>query len=129
MKPERPRVLVLASRAAFRPLFDALEAEHSFQFDYVTDVSTLPTYLASHAPSAVLLEAEPRAQTAREPLAWLDTLKRETPVVVLASRDDVPFYLAVMERGAFDYFTASTPLRDVTRVLENAIRWHQHQAA
>lgn len=124
-----PRILVLGSQGAFSQVFKQLEAADRYRFDYAHDSETVRAYLERRRPSVVLLLVPAEPESAENALAFLEALKEHAAAVVVSPGEDMRLYLTAMERGAFDYFTCHTPLREITRVLDNAIRWRPRQAA
>ena len=122
------RILVVGESRGFTSLFEQLEAR-GYHFEYVADSEAARTCLLRQAVDALLLRLPPVEAEGRATLAWLRTVKEQLPVVVISCEEDVHLYLAAMEEGAFDYFTCHTPLDEIRRVLENAVRWRQHQVA
>lgn len=129
MRKRLPHILVVASRTAFRRVFDYLEASGKYRLDYAPEAGLAPRFLKERTPDTVLLELPSEKQAAERTLGWLDGVKQKTVVAMISAHKDMHFYLAAMERGAFDYFTRHTPLEEITRVLDNAVRGHRRQAA
>lgn len=127
VKPAR-RILVVGESRGFAPLFEQLEGR-GYHFEYVADSEAARTCLLRQAVDVLLLSLSPVEAEGRAALAWLRTVKQQFPVVAISCEEDIHRYLAAMEEGAFDYFTFHTPLDEIRRVLENAARWRQHQAA
>lgn len=124
----RRRILVIGSLPGFAEAFAQLE-ERDFGFEYLADTGTARNDRLRQEFDVVLLTL-PRGEAERETaMAWLYTNGGELPVVVLSSEADTRPYLAAMECGAFDYLTSQTPLAEVERVLANAVRWREQQAA
>lgn len=128
MKRELPKILVVGTRATLSPLFVRLEETGRYHFTYAADPETAPLFLPSQ-PSVVVLHVPTEKEAAENALAFLETLRDQVPVVVMSTAADMGLYLAAMTPGGFDYFTSYTPLEEVRRVLDNAIRWWQSQAA
>ncbi len=130
MKNPTPRVLVVGEASPFGSVFAQLQSSGQFQFDYAADLAELRATARHHERPNVILLALPHERSAAEgALSWLELLKQRAAVVVIGSREEMYFYLASMERGAFDYFTCHTPLPEVVRVLENAAAAFDRQVA
>lgn len=121
------QVLVVGSASGFVPVFEQLEVR-GYHFEYVANIEAARTYLLRQAADVLLLRL-PEGADVSAGFAWLQATKGKWPVVVISREEDVQLYLTAMERGAFDYFTCQTPMTEVRRVLDNAIRWRQLQAA
>ncbi|HXE74747.1 MAG TPA: hypothetical protein VNN18_03785 [Candidatus Xenobia bacterium] len=128
MKRKLPRILVVGSRAPFNDLFNALEAAGAHQLLYAAYWGTAKVFLEP-PPDAILLHLPEEKRAADQALAWLEKLTGDIPVIVMSPAANMEGYLACMTRGAFDYITAYTPLPDVQRILESAIRLKKPVAA
>ena len=128
MKMKLPRILVVGSRAPFDDLFKALESTCAHQLLYAAYWGTAKVFLEP-PPDAILLHLPDEKRAADQALAWLEKLTGEVPVIVMSPAANMDGYLACMTHGAFDYITAYTPLPDVQRVLESAIRLKKPVAA
>lgn len=122
------RILVVGSPQGFTSMFEQLEVR-GYRFEYVADSEAARTYLLRQEADVLLLRLPAEEAKGQETLVWLNTIKEKFPVVAISCEEDVHLYLTAMKQGAFDYFTYHTPLEEIRRVLENALRWHQHQAA
>lgn len=133
-RPERgadrrpPQVLVVGSRATFSPVFERLQESGRYNFNYIT-LREVSLVFSRWKPSVVLLQMPPDKEAAQHALACLKALKDEVPVVVMSAAADMNLYLAAMTYGAFDYFTSYTPMDEITRMLDNAVRTGRRQAA
>lgn len=127
VKPAR-HILVVGQSECFNCLFAQLEGR-GYHFEQVADSEAARTYLLRQVADLLLLSLPSRETESRAALAWLRTIKEQFPVVVISCLEEVRPYLAAMEVGAFDYLTCHTPLEEFRRVLENAVRGRQHQAA
>ncbi|MEE9234475.1 MAG: hypothetical protein V3U28_03430 [Candidatus Acidoferrales bacterium] len=117
------RILVVGERSALNHLADHLEGAGRYRLSYV-----LPGrggLRLEPRPDVVLLSVPEEPEAAERALAWLDFIKNQVPVVVLSSAAGMSFYLAAMNRGAFDYLTCLTPPEEVARVLSAAIGWRR----
>ena len=122
-------ILAVGPHESFYEIFHHLETHESYDLRYATDFDAAHAHLRKNTPCAILLAVPRDEQTAREALAWLEKVKNQAPVMVLSPVDDMPFYINVMDRGAFDFFTAHTPLEEIDRVLNNAVDWQFCRAA
>lgn len=121
-------VLVVGPGAPFQPLFKRLEATAKYRFEYAADHGTAGPFLRQ-SPDVVLVRLPAEEETVEPVLAWLESMKERMPVVGISCEKDMHYYLAAMEHGAFDYFTCDTPTEEVSRLLDNAIRWCRQKAA
>jgi len=128
MMGKLPRILVVGSRTPFDDLFNALESTGAHQLLYAAYWGTARVFLEP-PPDAILLHLPDEKRAADQALAWLEKLTGEVPVIVMSPAANMDGYLACMTHGAFDYITAYTPLPDVQRVLESAIRLKKPVAA
>ena len=129
MKNPTPRVLVVGEASPFGSVFAQLQSSGQFHFYYAADLAELRATRRHERPHVILLALPHERSAAEGALSWLELLKQRAAVVVIGCREEMYFYLASMERGAFDYFTCHTPLPEVVRVLENAATAFDRQAA
>lgn len=122
------RLLVVGPAQNFSPLFLPL-GSRGYHFESVADIEAARTYLLRQPADVALLCLPAGEEECRAALDWLRSVKEELPVVVISCQAGMQPYLAAMECGAFDYFTSFTPLAEMERVLANAARWRQQQAA
>lgn len=123
-----PQVLVLGPRAEFDPLFTALELEERFRLRFAESLRDADADEGPR-PDVIVLLAGAQGRAAPDALQWIEKLKAVAPVILMSSAADMNFYMAAMTQGAFDYFTAYTPLEEVQRVLSSAAYWASRQAA
>lgn len=125
---ELPRILVIDTVGTACPVLDQLKATGRYQFTFAADPQTIPSFMR-WKPDVVLLHIPADKEAAEEALVWLRAIKDQVPVVVVSTAVEMGSYLVAMTNGAFDYFTSYTPMAEIIRVLNNAIRWQQAQAA
>ncbi len=128
MAKKLPHIVVIGPRADFSRAFDRLEATGKYRLTYVADLGTARPFLRE-TPDAILLRLPAEERACDQTLAWVESMKERTSVVVISSQEGMHYYLAAMEHGAFDYCTCRTPFEEIVRVLDNATVWHTHQAA
>lgn len=129
MKKKRAsRILVVGSPAGFTELFDLLESAGAYQLSYAAYWGTA-NVLLEPPPELLLLHLPEEKRAAEQALQWVEKLKGEVPFVVLSTAADMEGYVACMSRGAFDYMTSYTPLEEMRRVIDRAIRYKQPVAA
>jgi len=122
-----PRILILGATAPPSPGLKALETAGRYLFEYLPDPPRVSA--AGPAADAVLLPLPPEKASALEGLGWIETFKDRAPVVVLSAVADMNLYLSAMTAGAFDFLTQATAGEELTRVLDNAVRWRWRRAA
>jgi DNA-binding NtrC family response regulator len=126
-KKKAPKILVVGSQSGFGELFEALETGN-YQMNYAAYWGTADALLKP-PPDALLLHIPAEKRAAEQALQWVEKLKGEVPFVVLSTAADMEGYVACMSRGAFDYVTSYTPLEEMRRVIERAVRYKQPMAA
>ena len=114
-------ILIVGPQGPFREIFDHLETQDNYRIHYATDCQNAFDYLNEHAPGAIILTIGMVEQNFTDEMEWLDIMKKDAPVLVLAPSEAPHLYKTVMQRGAFDFFTAYTPPDEIDRELSNAI--------
>ncbi len=129
MTKNRFDLLVVGPQGPLEDPLRHLEAQEHYELHYCPDFYSAGTYLAEHTPGAIIVALRPCERTHAEAVAWLETVKNLSPVLVFCPFEDSEFYKTIMDHGAFDFFTAATPLEEIDRELNNAVDWHAQQAA
>ena len=122
------RILVVDPNGNLRPMVDQLRSTGRYELACAESVRSLRMFMRWE-PNAVLLQLPEEREAAEEAFDCLDTLKEELPVVVMSGAAAMNVYLVAMTRGAFDYVTNYTPLDEIIRSLNLAIRWQRTKAA
>ncbi len=134
MDRETFHILVVGPTEPYSEFFDSLEADENYCLHFAADLHSASlerakSYFPEHQPSVILLTV-PRGQAGSvQVLGWLEDLKSLAPVIVLSPVEDMQLYLGAMYRGAFDYFTAYTPVEEIKRGLAHAVSRYAFQAA
>jgi FixJ family two-component response regulator len=63
-------------------------------------------FLSERTPSAIILTIRADQRNFQDEMGWLESMSAITPVLVLSPVEDLPLYKTIMQRGAFDFFTA-----------------------
>lgn len=129
MTPDTFNLLFVGPQGPFRELIDHLEAQENYHVHFATEYEDVFPYLNEGNPGAIVLAAPTEERNIREMMYWLNILKSRAPVLVLSPAEDIRLNLAVMDQGAFDFFTAFTPLDSVDWIINNAVSRTSFQAA
>lgn len=124
MRTERARILVVGPRSACGRICNYLEASGRYELSYAAHPGD--RILLDWNPSVLLLHVPAKPEAAKQALKFL---KGRVAVVVITAVADMNVYLAAMTHGAFDYLTSYSPPAEIDRVLRNAMRVMQEQAA
>ncbi len=129
MTKNRFDLLVVGPQGPLEEVLRHLEAQEHYELHYCPDFYSAGTYLAERTPGAIIVALRPCERTHAEAAGWLETARNVAPVLVFCPFEDSEFYKTIMDDGAFDFFTAATPLEEIDRELSNAVDWHAQQAA
>lgn len=129
MTKNRFALLIVGPQGPLEGLLRHLEEQERYELHYCPDFYTARTYLAEHTPSAIIVAPRPCEQSHAEAVDWLKNARNVAPVLVFCPFEDLEFYMNVMNYGAFDFFTAATPLEEIDRQVNNAVTWQTCEAA
>ena len=129
MTKNRFDLLIVGPQGPLEETLGHLEAQERYELHYCPDFYSARAYLAEHTPSAIIVSLRPCERTHAEAAGWLETARNVAPVLVFCPFEDSEFYQTIMDHGAFDFFTAATPLEEIGRELSNAVSWQTCQAA
>jgi len=128
MEKTLARILVVDLKRSLKPLLDRFNATGRYEFACADSLRSLRMFMRWN-PDVILLQVPEERTAAEEAFECLDALKEELPVVVLSEAADMNLYLVALTRGAFDYVTSYTPVDEIMRSLNEAVRWQRTKAA
>jgi DNA-binding NtrC family response regulator len=129
MAKETFDILIVGPQGQFREIFNHLDEQGSYQLHFAWDYEAARSFLAECTPSAIILTIRVNERNFEGEMEWLEMMKKHSPVLVLSPVEDLQLYKTVMQRGAFDFFTAYTPPDEIDREINNAVTLQTCQVA
>ncbi len=129
MTKNRSDLLIVGPQGPLEELLGHLEAQERYELHYCPDFDSARAHISARTPGAIVVAPRPCERARAEAVAWLETVRNVSPVLVFSPFEDSDFYKTIMDHGAFDFFTAATPLEEIDRELNNAVDSHARQAA